>query len=100
MKLITFIIAIHFTYFCFANNSKVAQATRTIQPPKIDGLDDDECWKNCLAIEDFIQRLPLEGKPTNQKTQVFITYDDNAIYVLAKMYDEHPDSIFKLVFKP
>jgi hypothetical protein len=45
------------------------------------------------GIIDFTQRDPNEGASPTYKTEVWITYDDAAIYIGARMYDDHPDSI-------
>ncbi|NOX45984.1 MAG: carbohydrate binding family 9 domain-containing protein [Chlorobi bacterium] len=66
---------------------------RTIFPPKIDGLLDDETWKNIVPATDFIQVNPYNGNPASFNSEVKIVYDDNAIYVGAMMYDPYPDSI-------
>ena len=79
---------------CFGVNTQIATAVRFANAPKIDALFDDECWKSCKMVDDFTQRLPLEGKQPTQKTEVYIGYDDDAIYVFAKMFDTKPDSIF------
>src|SRR5690349_12562908 len=72
---------------------KTFQAHRTTTPPKIDGLLEDEAWKDAGAASDFIQSLPFEGKQVSQKTEVRILYDNYFIYVAAMMYDSAPDSI-------
>ncbi len=77
-----------------ADTTKVAFATRTEIPPKIDGIM-DEIWNNAIPISDFIQYVPNYNVTTTQKTEVRILYDDNAIYVFANMFDTNPDSILK-----
>jgi len=68
-------------------------ASRTSEPPKIDGVLDDATWKNCIPINDFTMSRPIEGGKPTQQTEVRIAYDDRAVYVAAMMYDTHPDSI-------
>jgi len=68
-------------------------AFRITQPIKIDGILDEDIWKNSKAITGFKQRNPDEGKPATEKTVVRIFYDDDAIYVGARMFDRAPDSI-------
>lgn len=62
--------------------------------PVIDGILDDECWKNAEAISDFVMYSPLYNIPPTQRTEVKILYDDKAIYVGAFMFDSSPDSIY------
>jgi hypothetical protein len=60
---------------------------------KIDGLLNDEGWKNIPVADNFIMLDPQEGNPVTQRTEVRIAYDNTAVYVSAMMYDTAPDSI-------
>src|SRR6185503_13469595 len=75
------------------DSTKQIHALRITSSPKIDGLLDDEAWKNAETISDFVQNSPTEGAKVSQKTEVKVLYDDFAIYVGAIMYDTAPDSI-------
>lgn len=77
------------------DSTKKFIAVRTSSAPRIDGLLDDDAWKNIPAVSDFIQALPTEGEKVSQKTEIKIIYDDAAIYVGAMMYDVSPDSILQ-----
>ena len=61
--------------------------------PKIDGILDEEAWKNAPIATDFIQRRPYNGKTTTFRTEVKFLYDNTGLYVGAMMYDPAPDSI-------
>ncbi len=63
--------------------------------PKIDGELNDDAWKNVKIINDFNQGFPVYGIKTSQKTEVKIIYDNTALYISAKLYDNQPDSIAK-----
>jgi len=76
------------------NTTKRIEATRTTDPPKIDGILDDMSWSKAPASSDFIIYIPDNGKPSKYKTEVHVLYDNLALYVGAFMYDEYPDSIF------
>ncbi|MGB0896666.1 MAG: DUF5916 domain-containing protein [Flavobacteriaceae bacterium] len=71
-------------------DKKSLQINRTSNAPKIDGVLDDSVWDKAQPAEDFIQFKPEMGKrETNQnKSIVKLTYDDNAIYVGAYLYDD------------
>jgi hypothetical protein len=71
-------------------NAPKIEATKS---PKIDGVLDDECWKFAEPVGDFIVSSPQFGKPSAYKTEVKLTYDNNAIYIAATMYDADPDKI-------
>jgi hypothetical protein len=59
----------------------------------VDGTLDEEVWKTATAVADFTQRDPDQGVPPRQKTEVRIAYDDDAVYVGARMFDTAPDSV-------
>lgn len=70
------------------------EPTRTQDPPKIDGILDDQVWFSSQVATDFIIYIPNNGSPSKQKTEVRLLYDDMALYVGAFMYDTSPDSIY------
>ena len=61
----------------------------------IDGKLDEPAWRNAAKATGFTQFAPVPGEPCTQRTEVSILYSDDAIYVGAMMYDDHPDSILK-----
>ena len=73
--------------------SKSLVALRIEEKINIDGFAEEKSWNSADIATGFIERNPTEGNPPQQKTEVQILYDDNAIYVLARCYDKSPDSI-------
>lgn len=59
----------------------------------IDGKLIEPFWQQIKGFEDFIQLEPIEGVMPSEKTVVKIAYDDNALYIAARMFDSSPDSI-------
>ena len=76
-----------------AINRKTLHVKRTISAPIIDGVLEDEAWVNTTFATEFIQVEPYNGAPASQKTEIKFTYDDEAIYIGAILYDTAPDSI-------
>lgn len=68
-------------------------ASRAEKSPKIDGILDDDAWKNVPATSSFTQSSPVSGLPVKNPTEVKIIYDNTAIYIYAMMYDNACDSI-------
>jgi hypothetical protein len=98
MRRISFII----TMLCSANllsqkDSAIIRkeyvAVRAEKSPKIDGVLDDEAWKNIAYTNSFTQANPVSGAPVKNPTEVKIIYDNTAIYVSAMLYDNACDSI-------
>ncbi len=79
----------------FANNQdrKVVKAVRTPTPPKINGCLQDSVWQKAKAVSGFHQYEPHNDRPASFETYIKILYDDNSIYIGAKMIDPNPDSI-------
>jgi hypothetical protein len=73
----------------FIKRLKIQRITGKIE---IDGILNEEIWKS-PGITAFFQQDPNQGKPASEKTEVWMAYDDDAIYIAAKLYDSHPDSI-------
>ena len=71
---------------------RTLQAIKVAHPPRIDGILDDAAWKDVVPETDFIQNFPDWGKPSSQKTEVKIIYDNSAIYVAAYLFD-NPEQI-------
>jgi hypothetical protein len=53
----------------------------------LDARLDEEAWKAAAPITEFRQVDPDEGKPATQRTEVRFLYDDDALYVGARMHD-------------
>jgi len=75
------------------NAARQFRAVRVAQPPVIDGIIDDAVWQQANVITDFHQTRPGNGAPTSERTEVYVVYDDDALYVAARMYDSDPDLI-------
>ena len=61
----------------------------------LDGRLDEEVWKTAAVATDFLQLDPDEGKPASEQTEARIAYDDEAIYVGARMFDREPGGIVR-----
>jgi hypothetical protein len=72
-------------------------ARRATVSPRVDGRLDDEVWQTAQWLSDFVQREPQEGKPASDRTEVAIFYDDDAIYIGARMQSSDPAGVRALV---
>src|SRR5690349_9300464 len=68
-------------------------AVRTDHPIVVDGLLDEAVWKSAPAVTEFTQKDPDQGVPPRQKSEVRVAFDDDALYVGARLYDTAPDSV-------
>ena len=53
----------------------------------LDGKLDEPAWAAATPITNFTQFDPDEGKPASQRTDVRFLFDEEALYIGAKMYD-------------
>lgn len=60
--------------------------------PTIDGILDDDLWQHVSVMSDFHQVEPIEYAPPSFATHVQVAYDDETLYVSARLIDE-PDQI-------
>ena len=68
------------------------KAFRLMGAVELDGLLEEQDWQ--LPGESrLIQNDPDNGCAPRQQTEFWIAYDDDAIYVAARMFDSAPDSI-------
>lgn len=74
---------------------KKITAISITQSPKIDGILDEEIWKNAPSATNFIERRPNNGKPADEslRSDVKILYDDTGIYFGAILFDNEPAKI-------
>jgi hypothetical protein len=62
-------------------------------PPVIDGKLDEPVWSEASPASDFTQRWPEGGAPSTQRTEVRVAFDDDALYVAMRMFDDDPAGI-------
>ena len=67
------------------------RAYRVDQPIRIDGRLDEEIYKTTPAITGFVQQEPDEFKPATEKTEAWIFFDDDNVYVSARYWETHPE---------
>ncbi len=59
---------------------------------EMDGWLRDAAWDRAVPISDFTQQEPVEGAEPSQPTEVRIAFDEDALYIGAKLFDD-PDGI-------
>jgi hypothetical protein len=63
------------------------------ETPRIDGRLDDDIWQRIPAVTDFVQFEPVEGAAPSEETRVQIAYDEEALYIALRCFDQNPDAI-------
>jgi len=62
------------------------------EPVRLDGILDEAVWQRPSAAP-LIQNEPDNGVPPRLATEWWVAYDDDAIYVAARLHDTAPESI-------
>ncbi|MFW0738518.1 DUF5916 domain-containing protein [Flavobacterium sp. T12S277] len=95
MKKLVFISFLFFSFWGYAQK-KTLQAQLIKENILIDGKLDEAVWKNVPPATDFVMYQPDNAKPIpdNQKTEVRVLYNNDAIYVAAMLYDD-PAKVLK-----
>lgn len=97
----TFLIFVTFLFTTLSANKpsdKKVKAYRIKIPLKIDGILDEELYKQ-TPIDDFTQKDPNEGEPVSERTHVWVGYDDEYVYFAAKMFDSEPELIDQMLVR-
>ena len=72
---------------------KTVRIQRTVEPPTIDGDLSEELWVRAPPVADFHQVTPVEGDAPSERTEVYVLYDRDALYIGVRLFDAEPDLI-------
>lgn len=75
---------------------KTFEAVRTTEKISVDGNMEEDVWCQTPVLTDFVQNSPDPGQPSSRKTEVRMLYDDEAIYIIAHLYD-NKENVFNLL---
>jgi len=76
-----------------ASGRATIRAVRVTTPLRIDGALDEPLYTSVLPISDFIQQEPREGEPATEKTELWVAFDDNNVYVSFRCWESEPDRV-------
>ena len=95
MKNIALLLMLSISVFANAQK-KTLQTKFTTDKIIIDGKFDEPIWATAAISSDFVSFEPDNGnpEPKDQKTEVRIVYDNDAIYIAATLFDD-PKKILK-----
>ena len=69
-------------------------ATQLSRAPSIDGdVLGDDAWSNINPTSGFTQTRPNEGVPATQRTEVFVGFTEDTLYIGVMAYDDNPGAI-------
>jgi hypothetical protein len=70
-----------------AEGHVTVRAVRATQPFKIDGALDERHYQDVPPMSDFVQVEPRPGQPATERTEVWVSFDDNNLYLSARALD-------------
>jgi len=71
--------------------AKTREIVRTSTPPVIDGFIDEAVWESALYFDDLHQVNPVEYAAPSERTEIYMLYDEDSLYVAARMYIDEAD---------
>jgi hypothetical protein len=72
---------------------KTVHVVRTDSPPVVDGDLSEAVWARAAIVDDLHQTEPIEYAMPSERTEILILYDDDALYIGARLYDKDPELI-------
>ena len=66
------------------------RAVRLDESLRVDGALDERVYQDVQALSDFIQSEPEEGAPATEKTEAWVLFDDDHIYISVRCWASRP----------
>ncbi len=66
------------------------RAIKLLAPLVVDGRLDEDVYTSNPPFGDLIQVVPATGKPATERTDLWLMFDDNNIYLGARVHDSAP----------
>jgi hypothetical protein len=79
--------------------TKTTDIVRLDEPVVIDGKLEESHWQRATLIADIQQIRPDEYSTPSERTEFYLYYDDEALYIGARVWDSKPDQITAQVLR-
>ncbi len=90
MKILFYFLSLFLILSCGKINAQGLQMNRIDEPVRIDGLPEESVWQSTEVAKDFMQQFPYDSSLAFAQTEVRMAYDDQYLYVFAKMHNLGP----------
>ncbi len=67
------------------------RAVRLDAPLRLDGALDEALYRTVPSVSDFVQVEPAEGAPATEKTETWLAFDRDHVYIAFRCWDSRPD---------
>jgi len=72
---------------------RIVTAVRISEDITIDGRLDEPVWQQAVPATDFLQKLPNNGAPASERTEVRFAYDEDNLYIGVICAESEPDKV-------
>ena len=66
------------------------RAIRLTEPLHLDGKLDEDVYRTSQSVSDFVQQVPREGAPATERTESWVMFDRDTLYIAARCWDSAP----------
>jgi Domain of unknown function (DUF5916) len=73
-----------------ARGQATVRAIRLEEPLDVDGQLDEAVYTLNQSVSDFIQQVPSEGAPATERTEAWVMFDRENLYVAGRCWDSAP----------
>lgn len=74
-----------------AEGRATVRAVRVTSPVRVDGRLDEAIYEQIRPMSGFIQMEPRAGQPATEKTEIWLLYDNDNLYVTFKAWETAPE---------
>ncbi len=75
-----------------AASDVTVRAIHLVQPLSLDGRLDEAVYQAEVPVSRFLQQVPREGEPATERTEAWVMFDAQTLYVSARCWDSAPTS--------
>ena len=79
------------TYARAADGRITIRAIRVSEALELDGVLEESIYRDHQPASQFIQQEPNEGAPASERTEAWVMFDDDHLYIAARCYDSQPE---------
>ena len=94
----SFLLSILLTVPAWAQTAPAAEAerltvtaVRLAAPLNVDGRLDEAVYASTQPTSDFVQTEPDSGTPASERTDIWVTFDQDNVYVSVRAFESRPD---------
>ena len=66
------------------------RAIRLDSPLTVDGKLDEDVYRATTSVSDFVQQVPREGAAATERTESWVLFDKDTLYISARCWDSAP----------